>query len=431
MKRSSLAGALLACVAATGPGFGADMMVTKAPKLQAAAAAWTVSFNDELRYFSWHGSRGWPNNVLGAGSGSELYNPFGLSLSGAPSQDWKFDANVRGGLVWARQSLGGFSGELSTATDTTFSGTATYNGFNGFQPYVTLMVNAPTGTTNLQNTKTFARMDPDLVDIPTFGEGFNVGPTFGVNIPINQEFTLVLNGGYTWRGPWDKENGFDAATMTTPGPLQHTDPSRVYTGAATLTYVKGRLMVQGSGSIAGETTNFVDGMPQYRSGLRTQISGSTSYAWDEMWTSSIDGYFVHSDRNEIIMGNAPVLVAEAFDSNNNVYRVNFSHMYHTGPLTIGPVASFMVREQNSWDATTFQFVPGKTRFSVGGSGQYAVTNKITANARLEHVWIREDLSPDKVAIVAGVAQLFPGSGLPVVTGEGWTALGGLTAQLTP
>jgi hypothetical protein len=426
MVRKWLGGMLLACVAASGPGFAADLRLKAPPKAEIVTPVWTISFNDELRYFSWHGSRGWPNNLVGSGSGSELYNPIGLSLSGTPIKDWKLDISLRGGFVWARQSVANFSGSIGTATDTTFSGTATYNGFNGFQPYVTVMVNTPTGTTVLRDTRTFARMDPDLVDVPTFGEGFNVGPTIGVNIPLNQEFTLVLSGGATWRGPWDKENGFDALTMTTPGPLQHTDPSRVYTGAATLTYAKDRLMVQGSGSYAWETVNFVDGMAQYRSGPRTTISGSTSYGWDDMWTSSADGYFVHSDRNEVV-GVVPVLVAEAFNSNNNVYRVNLSHMYHTGPFTVGPVGSFMVRDRNSWNPTTFQFVPGKTRFAVGGNGQYVVTNTITANARVEHVWIREDLSPDKIV----GAQVFPGSGVPVVNGEGWALTGGLTAQLSP
>jgi len=43
-------------------------------------------------------------------------------------------------------------------------------------------------------------MDPDLVEVSTFGEGFNIGPTGGFAFPISKSLVLTTSAGYTWRG---------------------------------------------------------------------------------------------------------------------------------------------------------------------------------------------------------------------------------------
>ena len=55
-------------------------------------------------------------------------------------------------------------------------------------------------------------MDPDLVDISTFGEGLNIGPTVGVNIPLTEAWLLTMSAGYTPRGAYDMEG-----PLTPPG----------------------------------------------------------------------------------------------------------------------------------------------------------------------------------------------------------------------
>src|SRR5712691_11324427 len=168
-----------------------------APKPQ----SWNVTFATDVRYYSWTGDRGDPTTVNGqAGSGSEVYMPFALQIAGKPSEDFKVSFLVRGGTVHAQQGTPGMAGTVDTVTDTVTSGTLTYLGLNGLQPFVSLNLNLPTGRSALYGSAAFARMDPDLVEIATFGEGFNIGPTVGFNLPITRSLIFTSSVGYTWRG---------------------------------------------------------------------------------------------------------------------------------------------------------------------------------------------------------------------------------------
>ena len=130
---------------------------------------------------------------LGLGGGTILKRRC-RSLDGTPTPDWKLEFVVRGGFVSSSQSTSGQRGYVGTSVDTQLSGTVTYNGFNGFQPYVAMLINAPTGRSALYGTSRFARMDGDLVDQGTYGEGWNFGPTAGVSIPLTTGATVHLVG---------------------------------------------------------------------------------------------------------------------------------------------------------------------------------------------------------------------------------------------
>src|ERR1700730_12626093 len=176
---------------------------------QSLDQTWNISYNSEVRYFSWQNSRGFPASVpplAGTGHGSQVYAPMSLSLTGNPSPNWKFEFVARGGLVSASQTTSGERGSVDTSVDTQLSGTVTYNGLTGFQPYLAMLINGPTGKSALYGSSRFARMDGDLVDQGSYGEGWNFGPTAGVNIPLSQALILTLSGGYTQRNPFAKES---------------------------------------------------------------------------------------------------------------------------------------------------------------------------------------------------------------------------------
>lgn len=400
-----IAGALAASVTSVGCAHADDMN-----------PAWNWTFSNETQYVTWSANRGFPYTLAGPAHGFEVYNPVSASLTGTPLPNWNVEIDGRGGYVHAGQTAATVSGSVSTATDTTLSGTATYTGFTGWQPYVTLMANLPTGMSVLSNTRTFARMDPDIVPVAIFGEGFNLGPTVGVNLPFNSDFTMVVSGGYTWRGAYWKEGGFNPFTMMTAAP-DLINPSNVWTGALTASYHHDALTLQGTASYARETINYVNHAISYRLGPRTTLSGVGSYAWNKSWTTSIDGYVVHIDKNDIpTFFLAPSLSEEMLDSNNNIYRINVRHMYSTpfyaGTLTIGPMGSYMYRANNSWDPNSFVFVPAKSRYSAGLSASYAPNGKMSLTAHVERVWIRENIDLPL--------------GIPVVDGNGWLAVAGLT-----
>jgi hypothetical protein len=278
-------------------------------------------------------------------------------------------------------------------------------------PYLTVMANLPTGDSVLSGTRTFARMDPDLVPIAVYGEGFNIGPTLGVQVPFNSEFIMIVNSGLTWRGAYYKEGGFAAATLTTGLPIL-INPSQIWTSAVTGVWKHDRLTLQGTVSYAVEDTNYVSHALAYRAGDRTTISGSGSYKWDQNWTTAADGYFIHSARNDVPSVLAPaVLVPEALDSNNDVFRINVQQLYTTpyngGTLTTGPIASFLYRDANSWDPTTMLFIPAKTLFYAGATATYMPSNSFSMNGRVERIWMD----------VSGA----PGLGVPSFGTDGWLA----------
>jgi hypothetical protein len=404
-----------------GEALAADLpvMPTKAVA-KSADKTWTWTFNDEVRYFTWSGTRGFPTDVAplsGNGHGTQVYNPFARQLSGNPNSNWKIDATLRGGFVWASQTTSGNRGSVSTPVDTQLAGTATFLGFNGVQPFAALNFNLPTGSSALYGNSRFARMDPDLVDLQTYGEGLNVGPTFGVNIPITPELIVTLSAGYTERGTFDKEAA-DPITgdITATDHIKNGNEATV-TGA--VGYTHGALAIQGSVSQAWDSSSSVDGLVQYRVGPRTTFSGYIGYAWSDQWSSSINGYWVHTGKNDVLGAAPGLLVPEMFNSNTDIVRINVDSTYKmANGLAIGPVASFLDRSHNSWDATAFAFVPAKTRWSIGGIAAYPVQSNLKINARVEHIWTHEDVHPDAIG--------FPGSGLPDMSGQSWLVLGGLT-----
>ncbi|MFZ0421794.1 MAG: hypothetical protein WAL80_02835 [Xanthobacteraceae bacterium] len=409
--RYLLAAAFAAGIVVAGQAHAADLvMATKAPPAP-AAPAWTWTLDNQAEYASWGSGRGFPSTALGPAHGSQFYNPFGLSGSGSLTSNWNLDVVARGGYVDASQTLGKFGGTVSTATDTTLSATTTYTGFGGWMPYATLMANLPTGDSVLSGTRTFARMDPDLVPVALYGEGFNIGPTLGVQIPVNSELTVIVNSGLTWRGAYYKEGAFAAATATTGLPIL-INPSQIWTSAVTGVWKHDKWTVQGTASYAMEDTNYVSHAISYRAGDRLTLSGSGSYAWDGGWTTTADGYFVHSARNDVPSVLAPlVLVPEALDSNNDVFRINLQHLYTMpyagGTLTAGPIGSFLYRDANSWDPTTLLFIPAKTLYYLGATATYMPSKSFSMNGRVERIWMDVNSAP--------------GSAVPSFGTDGWLA----------
>jgi hypothetical protein len=401
-------------------------MPLKAAAIQSADQMWIVSYNAEIRYFSWQNTRGFPTDVApltGTGHGTQVYAPMSLSLTGNPSPNWKYEFVIRGGFVSSSQTTSGERGSVDTPVDTQFSSTVTYNGLTGVQPFAAMLINAPTGKSALYNSARFARMDGDLVDQGTYGEGWNFGPTLGVNIPLSPALMLTLSGGYTQRNPFAKESANPITGLITDTvSIKNGDEATV---TAALGYAQGPLSLQGSGSYSWDSVSqsSIFGMQdynRYQVGPRATISGSGSYAFDAMWSVYANGFWTHTEKNNVLDMTGLLLIPEMSDSNSNLYRVNAGVNYRfANGLTVGPTASYLYRDVNGYDPTTFSFVPAKTRYAVGGVANYNVTNKINVNAKLERVWIRENVNP-------GPPAFFPI--VPFMSGDAWAAAAGVTAN---
>jgi hypothetical protein len=383
---------------------------------------WTVTFATETHFYAWQSTRGYPTGgSTGHGSGSEVYTPFAFQVSGYPNENVKVEFLIRGGWVDARQSTSGESGHVSTITDTVTSGTVTYLGLNGLQPFVSLNTNIPTGQSSLNGFATYARMDPDLVGLASFGEGFNVGPTIGVNIPFTRDLMATLSVGYTWHGQFTQESTqsleppmAQASTPVKPG------SDLTFTGA--IAYASGAISTNLTGSISKSTTTDINGVAYFRPGTRYLLSASLSYQWSPtLGVSTIKASGAHSNNNDVQFLLIPELTQEPFDTNSNVFAVSIQHLFPVGKFAIGPEASYLVRDHNGYNPDTLQFVPAKRNYTVGVLAQYPAGNHVTFNAELDHVWTHENDNPapggTKESVFADSS--FPASYIPAISSVAW------------
>jgi hypothetical protein len=371
---------------------------------------WQFAYNQESRYTSWHGTRGYPPSLMltpARGSGWQFYTPATASLTALRPDLFKFELAGRGGYVVSEQTTSGATGSVSTFTDTVVAATWTYLGAAGMQPFLSLNANLPTGTTVLLGNDTFARMDPDLVDIATFGEGWNYGITGGVNIALAQNLVFSLGAGHTVRGEYDRE--------TTAGiPAGVTDirvsPGDVTTINAGLGFRSGSLTGRLSGGYSFEGTTSLAGAPSFQLGDRYFVSGAGSYAWSEASVTNLIASWSYAQKNK---GVIPPFGIEAMNSNSDVYRLRLEHAFVFGNWSWGPVASWLLRDENSYASDVIQFVPAKTRWSAGGNLRYRVNEKTLLYASAEHIWIEEQARPNT------------GAGpLPALSYTGWSVTGG-------
>jgi hypothetical protein len=273
-------------------------------------------------------------------------------------------------------------------------------GLNGIQPYVSINVNVPTGATVLRGSQAVTRPDSDIFGFAGFGEGWNIGPTIGVNIPISQNLIVAAGVGLTSRGAFDRE-GLNIGSAPSLGPIQHFNPGDVWTINSSAGYQEGAWSLQAAGSYSWETTTTVDGAAFYRTGQRYQLVGAVGYAWDSNWSSKLSSSFLHTRRNEVQLplfagGVLGLLMWEAFNTNSNVTTASFETTYRQGNFAIGPTVGFLYRDHNGYDSTRQEFLPAKTKWSVGGTGQYAVTDKVSFNARVEYIWATVNAEPQEI-----------------------------------
>lgn len=384
------------------------------------ASRWQFTVNQETRVSGWKGSSGFPGSATTAGgSGTQLYVPLSVQAVGNPNDNTKLELLARGGYVYSRQSTPGQTGYVSTQTDTVLSGTLTLLNFQGFQPFVSANVNLPTGKPALFGSSANARMDPDFVDIASFGEGWNVGPTIGTNIALSDSLMVTLGAGYTNRFAYTREGAID--TKTGRQGTTRIDPGNAITLNASLGYDATPISVQVSASYSTESTSYLDHNPSFRAGDRYSVSGTLGYTWRADMTTTVNGSWSHGKRNTIKSESGNAFIPERFNSNSDVFRVQVEQAFSKDNWTVSPFGNWMKRDTNSYNPPTYQFVPAKTRWGAGVNVTHSSGNALTLRGSFERIWVREDESPDRILTDPkfGTTGVWPGSGIPDLTYAGW------------
>ncbi len=388
------------------------------------ASAWSMLVDIDTRFTSWSGTRGTPVAYdLGTpGRGSLFYMPMALQIVGKPNPDIKLELMARTGWVDARQnSGGGLAGHVSALTDTVVSGTVTYLGMPGIQPFVSINANLPTGAANLRGTGAFARMDPDLVEVPNFGEGLNLGGTLGANIPIGEFTLLTASVSHTYRGPYTRDpvTGFG-------DPDNRMQPGSSSSASLQVAHVLGALLLRAGATYILNTATRIDGGYINRPGETLALTASAGYTWNPDHNTTLSGSFSRTNPNLIFDPSIPAAVREAFNSNSNAVRLRLDHSYRlTEQWMLGAFVSWFNRDANAYIPTSGVFSPAKSKWAVGGSARYQVTQNAALTLRAEHFWVHQHSRPDVVDPFLGP---FPGTAIPALNFTGWTvSLGGTIA----
>jgi long-subunit fatty acid transport protein len=117
---------------------------------------------------------------------------------------------------------------------------------------------------------------------------------------------------------------------------------------------------------------------------------AASYQFNDKWAIALNGSWSFSEKNEIsnLFGG---LMVEPKNSNSHVLIGSVEPTYQlTERLRLGVNYSFLWRSDNFYDQIESQFIPAKTKHSVGASANYALTPTASIEVRGSHAWIEED-----------------------------------------
>jgi outer membrane immunogenic protein len=354
--------------------------------------------NTSAQYGGWEGTRG-PNVFQpDKGKGYQVYSPVSMGIDYDTSA-YKVETRAKGGYVYTAQRTDGQTAYYSGPVDTQTSVNVVLLTFENVRPQFGVAMNLPTGTSYLPNNQRFTRIDPDLAMVGSYGAGFNINPTAGFVMGLNQSTAISLSAGYAWQGQFVRE----AVSLDTQFNIgatnlkRYIDPGDVVTANFNITTEVGKTVIYGSFAYMSESAVVIDGVESGRAGAKYTANLTLNTQIDDRWSIVTNGSWSFAEKNEINTGTG--LVPEPKNSNSNVVIASVEPGYLvTERLRVAANYSFLWRDENYYDQLENQFIPAKTKHSVGLSGRYIVTENSSIEVRGAYSWIEQD--PSSIVQVA-------------------------------
>jgi outer membrane immunogenic protein len=387
--------------------------------------------NSEVRYSSWNGTRG--SNIFAAdrGSGYQIYAPTTAGFDYEVPSELKLESRFKGGYVYSNHSTPNQLAIYNGPIDTQATFNATFQNFDTIKPTLGVALNLPTGNSFLPGNERFARMDPDLVDVGSYGVGFNVNPTAGFVVGINESTALSMSAGYAWQGAFTKEAinlGLTPSNflISTFDIMQRVKPGDIFTANANLTSSVGKnLLLAASFAYMSESKLTIDGIPAGRAGAHYVSNLAVNYQIDERWALALNGSWSFQEKNDIsnFLGG---LIAEPKNSNSHMLIGSFEPSYQlTDSLRLAVNYSVLYRNANFYNQLEDQFSPAKLKQTAGISASYAIAQNASITLRGSHSWIRQNDGPLLVTTILPPPPAFVFQP-PTMTFEVWAASIGAT-----
>lgn len=370
---------------------------------------------DSRHYLNlWDGNRGTHPTVPNKGSGSQLYSTTSVRVDGRIGEAFKFDFTAKGGAVRSEQTTRGTSGLYSGLVDAQTRSKLTFIGAGALQPFLALQTNIPVGTSALGRGQRFARMDADLVEVSSFGQGWNWNPSAGLTAAVTDAFYLSGSVGKVWRGAYRRDRGTEANTGPAgPQVFNRFDPSDPTSITGTALWEPGILSLTGAATYAWEDEALQDGTPLYRKGERITLHGSADAKWSEAWTTSASATWSRATKNKYRSVPGPVpLELEDFNSNGDIVILGLDQVWRGGAWTVTGSLGFTRRFENDHDYGLALFTPAKDKVSAGLAASYAWSPSTTLHAGITG-FATDEASPEPAA--PAVDQ----RGLQVLVGMTW------------
>lgn len=357
----------------------------------AFAGRFSSFVNTSAQYGGWEGSRG-PNVFQpDKGKGYQIYSPLAIGID-YDEPAFKVETRVKGGYVYTAQRTDRQTAYYSGPVDTQTSFNVVMLTFESVRPQFGVAMNIPTGTSYLPNNQRFTRIDPDLAMVGSYGAGFNINPTAGFVVGLNQSTAISLSAGYAWQGKFVRE----AIDLNTPGTgalnlKQYINPGDVVTANFNITTEVGNTVIYGTFAYMSESAVSINGIDAGRAGARYNSNLTLNTQLTDRWSIVTNGSWSFQEKNEINVGGA--LVPEPKNSNSNVVIASVEPGYLlTERLRVGLNYSFLWRDENFYDQIESQFIPAKTKHTAGLSGRYVVSDNSAIEVRGGYSWIQQDPS---------------------------------------
>lgn len=370
MKTSArLYGASVICVCALCGTAFADGSSTIFKKFE-----WSSDTNSE--FVAWGG----PSNS----NGYQVFSTENFGLSTSLQNDLNIDFAVKGGHIVSHSGTAGSEGTVSTLVDTTFHTMVSYDGFERFQPFVTLDMNLPTGRATLYGSEKNAIMDRDLVPQTRFGEGWNFNPGVGVTVPFSSDWVGSLAVGYNFRSSYTPDGDY----------LSDYDPGDQLVATAGLTYLSGPWLLSGNLTYTNEAESNLEGIPYFDPGDAYSGTTQLAYRWAPAHTTRLSAAINYTAKNKITDFFSGGYVDEEKNSNSTLYTISVSHTYNLSEaLSLTGTLGALLRNNNSYEANSDFFVPAKTKYSAAIDANYSFNDSMSGTVGVGAFTLNQDATP--------------------------------------
>lgn len=288
-----------------------------------------------------------------------------------------FEASFRAGYISLHVDSDSAlqDGALDGVTDSVFSLAYDFQRQQGARRSLRLSadINLPTGLTELSPGEQAALVDSDLVDMPRYGEGWNVGVGANAAFAVSPRLSVALGAGYVYRGPY---RPFLAEPRLEPGDALSGTIQGVRAGKRALTKLS--LSVFGQTVTERGTAKFyrpgtfgsVELLQQLQAGSRTTLFGSASYG--------------HSWKGAIY---APVASAIPIKAGDTLSVALGAERTVSSRAQIGVRASYVRRGTEAIDPVLLDFTPAREIYSFRLSGRLRATRNfdLSANAFVKRI----------------------------------------------